>query len=327
MKGGVRPRHAAEELFRYGKNAARTLIDATIALSNRHGERVTLSPIGAAIASLCVRDRLGRVADVSVAEGGSAGKTVGRYANRIANGRFALDGRVYHLATNEGHNTLHGGPEGFAKRNWHASPRRGPEGRTNAVEFTLVSADGDQGFPGNLHVSVVYAFDDEGALRIDYAATTDAPTVVNLTNHVYFNLSADGSPVAAQRLRIAASSYTPVDRASIPTGEIAPVAHTSRDFRTMRPIGAEAYDCNFVLDGWNGELRAVAEAVDDRSGRRVAVETTQPGLQLYTGKPDAFALETQHFPDSPNRANFPSTALRPGQTFRSTTVYRFSAPE
>ncbi|HTU82702.1 MAG TPA: aldose epimerase family protein [Candidatus Acidoferrales bacterium] len=303
----------------------RALINASTALTNRHGERVEVAPVGAGITAVCVRDRLGRIADVSVAEGGSAGKIVGRFANRIANGRFALDGRVYHLATNEGQNTLHGGPEGFAKRKWEMVPRSNSDRRTNAVECTLRSADGDQGFPGNLHCVVVYSFDDESALRIDYTATTDAPTVVNLTNHVYFNLAADGSPVAAQQLRIAASAYTPVDRASIPTGEIAGVAGTARDFRRMRPIGREPFDANFVLDGWNGELRRVAEAFDERSGRRLVVETTEPGLQLYTGKTDGFALEAQHFPDSPNHSNFPSTALRPGQTFRATTIYRFSA--
>jgi aldose 1-epimerase len=295
-----------------------------IVLSNVRGERVELSDAGAAIAGLFVRDRTGRVADVSVAEGGSAGKTVGRYANRIGGARFTLDGRVYHLAANEGSNTLHGGPEGFAKRQWRTGAQRTVDRRVVSAEFTLRSPAGDQGFPGNMDCSVVYAFDDDGALRIDYVATCDAATVVNLTNHVYFNLRADGSPVASQRLRIAASSYTPVDAAMIPTGEIAAVAGTSRDFRAMRTMGTEAFDCNFVIDGWNGELRVVAEAYDDVTGRRVHVETTQPGLQLYTGKPDGFALETQHFADSPNHPTFPSTALRPGQTFRATTVYRFS---
>lgn len=300
------------------------MLNATISLTNRHGERVELSPLGAGITALCVRDRLGRVADVSVAEGGSAGKVVGRYANRIAFGRFALDGRVYHLATNEGPNTLHGGPDGFAKRRWDNKARRDQSGRTSSVAFTLNSPNGDQGFPGSLSCSVVYTFDDDGALRIEYAATSDASTVINLTNHVYFNLAADGSPAAAQKLQIAASRYTPVDRAMIPTGAIEKVVGTTMDFRRMRAIGSEAYDCNLVLDGWDGTLRAVAEAYDDRSGRRLAVETTEPAIQLYTGKADAFALETQHFPDSPNHADFPSTALRPGQTFRSTTIYRFT---
>jgi len=296
---------------------------ATVTLVNAHGERVELSDEGAAIAGIFVRDRHGRVADVTVPEGGSAGKTVGRYANRIAGARFTLDGRVYHLLANEGRNTLHGGPDGFAKRTWQLARARSQERRTVSAEFALHSPSGDQGFPGALDCSVVYSFDDDSALRIEYAATTDAPTVINLTNHVYFNLRADGSPVAVQKLRIAASSYTPVDAAMIPTGAIAPVERTSRDFRNLRPIGGEAFDCNFVLDGWDGELRFAAEACDEQSGRRLVVETTQPGIQLYTGKSDGFALETQHFADSPNHPNFPSTALRPGQTFRAVTLYRF----
>lgn len=302
------------------------MIEQGIALGNERGERVELSPAGASIVGIFVRDRVGRIGNVAVAEGGSAGKTVGRYANRIANGRFTLDGRVYHLATNEGKNTLHGGPEGFSKRMWVVAGRRKTGRRITRVEFTLKSPNGDQGFPGALACSVVYSFDDEGALRIDYAASTDAPTVVNLTNHVYFNLAGDASAsIADQLLKIAAASYTPVDKAMIPTGAIAPVAGTSRDFLRMRPIGTEAYDCNFVLDGAPGTLRRVAEARDPGSGRSLAVDTTQPGLQLFTGKAGSFALETQHFADAPNHANFPSTALRPGQTFLSTTIYRFSA--
>ncbi|MBV8491071.1 MAG: galactose mutarotase [Candidatus Eremiobacteraeota bacterium] len=301
------------------------MLNATVSLTNRHGERVDLSPLGAGIVGLHVRDKLGRISDVSVAEGGSAGKTVGRYANRIAGGKFALDGRVFRLATNEGKNTLHGGPEGFAKRKWDISTKRSANGRTSSVEFVLNSVDGDQGFPGNLHCSVVYSLDDSSALRIDYTATTDASTVVNLTNHVYFNLSDGSLPAAMHRLRVAASNYTPVDRANLPTGAIQSVAGTTFDFRRMRRIGNEAYDVNLVLDNWDGTLREVAEAFDEGTGRRVVVETTEPALQVYTGKPDAFALETQHFPDSPNHSNFPSTALRPGQTFTSTTVYRFRA--
>ena len=293
-------------------------------LANVHGERVELSPLGAAIVGIFVRDARGRVSDVSVDQGGSAGKTIGRFANRIAKGRFTLDGRVYRLATNDGPNTLHGGPDGFAKRVWSAGPvRRTNDGHGTSTEFTLQSDDGDQGFPGSLSCSVVYTFDDDAALRIDYRATTDAPTVINLTNHVYFNFSA-APTIAQHRLRVAATSYTPVDSALIPTGGIAPVAGTSRDFRTMRPIGDEPYDCNFVVDGWDATLREVAELSDENSGRKLTVFTTEPGLQLYTGKRSGVALETQHFADSPNHPDFPSTALRPGQTFTSTTIYRFS---
>jgi aldose 1-epimerase len=303
------------------------MIDDTVVLFNARGERVELSPYGAAIRAICVRDRQGRVGNVAVNEGGSAGRVVGRYANRIANGRFALDGRVFQLATNEGPNTLHGGPDGFAKRVWKPGPiRTSVDGSTMSVEFSLYSAAGDQGFPGNLSCNVVYSFDDDAALRIAYGATTDQPTVVNLTNHVYFNLSGDASSsIGSQQLWIASDEYTPVDRAMIPTGAIDAVAGTDRDFRKMRPIGTIAFDCNFVLDAFSGDLRVVAEAFDDYAGRRLRVETTEPGLQLYTGKGNAFSLETQHFPDAPNHPNFPSTALRPGQRFASTTVYRFSA--
>jgi aldose 1-epimerase len=301
------------------------VIKDTVVLFNARGERVELSPDGAAITAIYVRDRHGRVSNVVVDEGGSAGKVVGRYANRIANGRFALDGRVFQLATNEGGNTLHGGPDGFAKRTWKTgATRTSIDGKTMSVEFSLNSPAGDQGFPGALGCNVVYSFDDEGALRIAYGATTDEPTVVNLTNHVYFNLSGSlSSSIASQQLWIASDEYTPVDRAMIPTGSFAPIAGTARDFRKMRPIGTVPYDCNFVLDAFTGDLRVVAEAYDDQSGRRLRVETTEPGLQLYTGKGSAFALETQHFPDSPNHSSFPSTALRPGQHFKSTTVYRF----
>lgn len=304
------------------------MIKDTVVLFNARGERVELSPYGAGITAIHVRDRNGRVGDVTVDEGGSAGKVVGRYANRIAGGRFALDGRVYQLATNEGPNTLHGGPDGFTKRTWKTGPiRTSIDGSTMSVEFSLNSPAGDQGFPGALGCNVVYSFDDGAALKIAYGATTDAPTVVNLTNHVYFNLRGLSSSVASQQLWIASDEYTPVDRAMIPTGAIAPIAGTARDFRKMRPIGTVPFDCNFVLDAFSGDLRVVAEAYDDESGRRLRVETTEPGLQLYTGKGDAFALETQHYPDSPNHPNFPSTALRPGQHFKSTTVYRFTTSD
>lgn len=301
------------------------MIEDVVVLFNAGGERVELSPNGAGITAISVRDRHGRVGDVAVDEGGSAGKTVGRFANRIANGRFALDGRVYQLATNEGPNTLHGGPDGFAKRIWKTGPTRTSiDGKTMSVEFSLNSAAGDQGFPGNLTCNVVYSFDDAASLRITYGATCDEPTVINLTNHVYFNLSGGASSsIASQQLWIGSDEYTPVDRAMIPTGAVEPIAGTERDFRKMRPIGSVPFDCNFVLDAFTGDLRVVAEAFDDSSGRRLRVETTEPGLQLYTGKVNAFALETQHFPDSPNHSNFPSTALRPGQRFGSTTVYRF----
>jgi aldose 1-epimerase len=187
----------------------------------------------------------------------------------------------------------------------------------------LHSPDGDQGFPGALDCRVRYSWSDDAAIRIDYTATTDKPTVVNFTNHVYFNLSGDPSrSIAAYELQLNASAYTPLDAASIPTGAILPV-DASRDFRSPRAVGATAFDCNFAIDGWNGSLRHAATLWDSESGRRIVVETTQPGIQLFTGKPGAIALETQHFADAPHHPNFPSTVLRPGAAFTATTIYRF----
>lgn len=301
-------------------------MDGAIVLRNARGEHVELTPLGAAIVGVHVRDRAGTIADVSVSLGGSAGRTIGRYANRIARGTFELDGIAYRLSTNENGTTLHGGPDGFAKRNWvpAATPREGENG--SSVAFALHSPDGDQGFPGALDVRIRYTFDDEGTLRLDYTATTSAATVVNLTNHVYFNLSAGADPSVAQhRLEVAATNETPLDAALIPTGAIAPVAGTDLDFRRPRALGEQPIDRNFVLDGWDGTLRRVACLSHAGSGRILVVETDQPGLQLFTGKPQGVALETQHFADSPNHPNFPTTTLRPGETFRSTTIYRFCA--
>lgn len=289
-----------------------------LTLTNRTGHAVKLDPLGAAMSAILVPDRSGALASVCVDAGGSAGKIVGRYANRIAGGTFVLDGTRVELARNEGRNTLHGGPDGFSKRSWEVA-----EQSAAGVTFALRSPDGDQGFPGAVECRVRYTWSDDDALRIDYAATTTKPTVINLTNHVYFNLCGDpGSSIAEHRLRLAASSYTPVDDESIPTGAIAPV-DPERDFRTERAIGTTKFDCNFVLDGWNGSLRPVAMLSDPVSGRTLAVETTQPGVQLFTGKPGAVALETQHFADAPNHPNFPSTVLRPGAPFAACTVYRF----
>jgi aldose 1-epimerase len=288
-------------------------------LTNRSGNRVSLNPLGAAMNGIFVPDRNGRSASVCVDAGGSAGKTIGRYANRIAGGSLVLDGAIFELATNEGRNTLHGGPDGFSKRTWEIAGQS-----DSTATFVLRSPDGDQGFPGALECRVCYSWSDDDALRIDYTAVSDKPTVVNLTNHVYFNLSGDSSrPISQYQLHLAASAYTPVDAESIPTGEIAPVDPV-RDFRTARVVGATAFDCNFAIDGWDGSLRYAATLSDPDSGRSLIVETTQPGVQLFTGKPGAIALETQHFADAPHHANFPSTVLRPGDTFTSSTIYRFS---
>lgn len=289
-----------------------------VTLTNSSGSRVSFASRGAAITGIVVPDRAGHSACVTVDAGGSAGKTIGRYANRIARGEFTLDGATYVLLTNEGRNTLHGGPDGFSKRDWPIA-----EQSAASVTFVLNSPDKDQGFPGAMECRIRYTWSDDGTLRLDYAATSDKPTVVNLTNHVYFNLTGTaGVPITQHQLQIAASAYTPLDSELIPTGEITPV-ESSRDFRTARTIGDEKYDCNFALDGWDGSLRYAGRVSDRESGRTLVVETTQPGLQLYTGKPGAFALETQHFADAPHHPNFPSTVLRPGERFTATTTYRF----
>ncbi|CAL9295157.1 Aldose 1-epimerase [Streptomyces sp. SudanB135_2055] len=255
------------------------------------------------------------------------GALVGRYANRIAGGRFPLDGRTYALARNNGPNSLHGGERGFDKRVWDVEPV------ADGVRLSRVSPHGEEGFPGRVEFSATYTLDASGALRIVYEAVTDAPTVLNPTNHSYFNLGGPGSGHAGgHELRIAASRFTPVDGDLIPAGAPADVADTRFDFRRARKVGS-GYDHNFVLDkGVTDTAVEVAELYDPASGRVLTVATTEPGLQLYTadhlGEPfapgDGVALETQHFPDSPNRPDFPSTVLRPGEAFRSETVYGFS---
>jgi aldose 1-epimerase len=245
------------------------------------------------------------------------GVVVGRYANRIAGGRFELDGRSIQLSVNEPPNHLHGGFEGFARKDWTVASVD-----ESSVELRYVSADGEEGYPGTLAVTVVYTLSKDG-LRIDYRAETDAATVVNLTNHTYWNLVGEGT-IGQHELRLNASRFTPVDDAGIPTGAIEPVEGTPFDFRRARPIGlGNRWDANFVLDDEGAATLTAA-------GRRLDVETTQPALQLFDGwkLPEPFtgvALETQHFPDSPNHRGFPSTVLRPGDVFESTTLYRLDA--
>jgi aldose 1-epimerase len=301
----------------------------------RAGVRVRVLSYGGIVQSAEVPDRDGNTADVVL---GFAdldgylrhpepylGALVGRYANRIAGGRFPLDGRTYAVVPNEGPNTLHGGERGFDKRVWDV------EAVTGGVRLSRVSPHGEEGFPGRLEMSATYTLDGTGALRIGYEAVTDAPTVLNPTNHSYFNLSGSGH-AGGHELRLAASRITPVDAGLIPTGGLDDVTDTRFDFRRARKIGS-GYDHNFVLDkGVTDAAEEVAELYDPASGRVLTVATTEPGLQLYTadhlGEPfapgDGVALETQHFPDSPNRPGFPSTVLRPGEVFRSETVYRFS---
>ncbi|MEU9830550.1 aldose epimerase family protein [Streptosporangium sp. NPDC048047] len=256
------------------------------------------------------------------------GAVVGRYGNRIAGGRFTLDGVTHRLPVNNGPNSLHGGPAGFSQRVWRAT-----EVSPEAVTLTYVSPDGEEGYPGTLTVSVTYTLTGD-AIRLDYRATTDAPTVLNLTNHSYFNL-AGGGDVLDHVVRIDAARYLPVDDTQIPTGELAPVAGTPFDLTAPRRIGDRVddpalgggYDHCYVLDGG-------IEVTDPASGLTMEVTTTEPGVQFYTGnlldgvataygRHAGLCLETQHFPDSPNQEHFPSTVLRPGEEFASTTVYRF----
>ena len=329
-------------------------------LKNALGTEARVLTLGATLRSLTVADARGVPGDVVLGfdapleylHGSDClGATIGRYANRIANGRFSIGRDDYQLAINHPPNAEHGGVEGFHRRLWNIAGSDSADGPS--VTLSLVSEDGDQGYPGELTVTVRYTLGNDDALRIDYRATTSAPTVLNLTNHTYWNLGgASRGDALAARLSIAADYYTPVDATLIPTGEYRPVAGTAFDFRTPQVVGerirdgsdpqlkhGRGYDHNFVLRGRAGTLRPVARLSDIRSGRILEVETTEPGLQLYTGnwlsggvpgkqgclyrQGDGVALETQHFPDSPNHPQFPSTVLEPGRVFRSRTVFRF----
>ncbi len=328
---------------------------ASIVLANRHGLRATLLSWGALLQKLEVPDRDGRVGDVVLGFDTLApylvrhpnfGVTVGRVGNRIAGARFALDGIEYALAANNGPNSLHGGNVGFSKRNWtwHV------EG-DHAVRFEYVSPDGEEGYPGTLLVAATYALDDDKGLVLDWMATTDRATVVNLTNHSYFNLAGRGD-VRDHRVTLNADAFLPVDAVSIPLGELRPVAGTPMDLRSPTRIGDRldapdaqmrvvegGFDHTFVLQA-GPELRHAARVVDPGSGRVMDVHASQPGVQFYTankldgtfvgkdgaayGKYAGLCLETQHFPDSPNQPAFPSIVLRPGEEYRHRAVYRFS---
>ena len=332
-------------------------------LTNSRGMTVAITTYGATVQSIKVPDRAGKFADVVLGfdtpkeyEDGTAhiGGTIGRYANRIAHGTFTLAGKTYTLPKNNGENTLHGGVLGFDKRIWAAKEVASKEGV--AVEFTYASADGEEGFPGTMTLTVTFTLlKAKNELRIDYSASTDKQTVVNLTNHSYFNLAGQGNgDILSQTVQLNATKFTPVDSGLIPTGELRDVKGTPFDFRRPTAIGerinesdeqlklGRGYDHNWVLDrktGFSGiELAAVAR--DRKSGRVLEVLTTEPGIQLYTGnfldgtahgkggkvyeQRYAFCLETQHFPDSPNHAGFPSTTLFPSKPFHSTTILRFS---
>jgi len=318
---------------------------------------IKIATWGAHIISVKAPDKSGNIADVVLgynsmdAAGASyladkntyMGSVVGRYGNRIAKGKFSLDGHNYTLPTNDHGNTLHGGTVGFDRHNWTAKQIPG------GVELTLVSPDGDQGFPGTLTAHVRYTLTSD-KLRIAYSATTDKPTVINLTNHTYFNLAGSGD-ILNDVLMLRADKYTPTDKTLIPTGETPSVAGTPFDFRTPTPIGARindnneqlkiagGYDHNFILTGPSDLTHAAAKVTDPASGRTLTVYTTEPGVQFYTGnfldgslkgrdsapytKHSGLCLETQHYPDSPNHPAFPSTTLNPGETYHTTTIFQF----
>jgi aldose 1-epimerase len=329
-------------------------------LTNANGMQAGIITYGGTVVSLTAPDRNGKYADVVLGMDDVAGymkataffgAIIGRYGNRIGHAQFSLDGRVYKLPANDGPNTLHGGPAGFDKRVWSAVPGTSADGQT--LELTYISQDGEAGFPGTLTSKVVYTLTAKNELKIDYTATTDKPTVVNLTNHSYFNLAGAGEgDILTHEVMIDAASFTPVDSTLIPTGELRPVAGTPFDFTKPTAVGArieandeqikfgKGYDHNWVLNKGAGGLTKAAEVHETRSGRVMEVWTTEPGLQFYTGnfldgtlqgkgktyvRRGALCMETQHYPDSPNKASFPSTELKPGATYRTTTVYAFSA--
>lgn len=317
---------------------------------------VQVTSYGARLVSIRTPDRAGNVADIALGYDTlqdyfndtktCLGAVIGRFANRIAMGRFSIDGEAFQIPVNDGPNALHGGPFGFDRYVWQAHQE--PDG----VQFLHISPDRDMGFPGTLTTSVRYSLIGN-ALRIEYTASADRTTVLNLTNHVYFNLRGDDrGNILGERVELNAHLYTPTDAQQVPTGKLAPVAGTPFDFRKPAMIGARindpdeqlrfgsGYDQNFVINGAEGTLRLAATVTDSESGRKLTVETTEPGLQFYTGnhldgmftgrhgvkyeRNAGFCLETQHFPDSPNHVDFPSTVLISGKTFRSTTTFTFS---
>lgn len=326
-------------------------------LTNAHGASVQITNFGGTVTAINVPDRRGKLGDVVLgyssaknymanAGGTYFGALIGRYANRIAKGHLVVDGKTHPLAINNAPNTLHGGKTGFNLKVWSATPIK------NGLALRYTSSDGEENFPGNLTVKVVYTWTDDDALKIDYTATTDKDTVVNLTNHSYFNLNGAGSgTILDQRMMLNASSFLPVDKTSIPLGRTRPVAGTPFDFRRPTAIGARinqpnqqllfghGYDHNFVVSSHGQGLALAARVYAPKTGRVLTAYTTEPGMQLYTGnfldgklrgnggvyvRRGAFCLEAQHYPDAPNHPRYPTTALKPGQTYRQTTVYQFS---
>ncbi|MCK8664568.1 galactose mutarotase [Pseudomonas azerbaijanoccidens] len=348
----------------FGKTNDGTPVEQYI-LRNSQGLQATVITYGGVLQSLKVPGKDGKAEDIVLGfddvqgyQSGTAyfGATIGRYGNRLANGAFELDGRNYQVPKNDGPNSLHGGPLGFDKRVWKAQPTKSKD--SVGVTLTYLSVDGEMGFPGNLKTEVTYSLTENNELRIDYKATTDKPTVLNLTNHSYFNLAGAGNgDVLKQVATLYASQYTPVNATLIPTGELAPVANTPMDFTQPTAIGKNikadhpqlkfaepkhgGFDFNWVLDAKGDVSKLAADVSDPQSGRRLQLYTSEPGVQFYTGNfldgtvkgkagkiyPHwgAFTLETQHYPDSPNQPNFPSTRLDPGKTYTQSVVLKFSA--
>jgi aldose 1-epimerase len=354
---------AAAEAHRetFGKLTDGTAIES-VTLKNATGISARLMTLGASIQSLSVPDNRGNSADIVLGYATAQefldkpqffGATVGRFANRIAKGRFSLDGHAYALATNDHGNSLHGGSRGFDKVVWRIDSVK--SGATASATFSYSSPAGEEGYPGNLHVLAIYTLNDHNELGVQYQATTDAPTIANISNHSYFNLAGEssGRSVMDQRLEINAEKFTPVDQQLIPTGELRPVAGTPFDFRQATAIGARirdgsdaqirygrGYDHNFVLSGSSGQLRTAVRFTDPQSGRVMEILTKAPAVQFYSGnffdgtivgkggkvyrQGDAIVLEPQLFPDAPNHPDFPSARLDPGSTYDNTIVYRFS---
>jgi aldose 1-epimerase len=357
---GARKSKASVNKQPFGQTADGTAVDL-YTLTNANGLEARIMTYGGIVISLKVPDKNGKFDDVILGydnldgylknNGPYMGALIGRYANRIAKGKFSLNGTEYHLAVNNGENHLHGGIKGFDKVVWTAKPLRVPTGA--ALKFTYLSKDGEEGYPGNLTATVIYTLTDANELKIDYSATTDKRTVVNLTSHGYFNLAGQGNgDILKTQMFLNANRFTPTDAGSIPTGELRPVRGTPFDFTKPVDLGARinqddqqlkfgsGYDHNFVLNKEGKRLTLAARAYEATSGRVMQVYTTEPGIQLYTGnfldgtitgkdgkvyqRNYGFCLEAQHFPDSPNKPKFPSVVLIPGQRYTQTTIYKFS---
>jgi aldose 1-epimerase len=360
---GAEPMKAGVQKLPFGELPDGRKVDLYV-LTNDKGMKAKVITYGAILTELDVPDKSGQSADVVLGfddlKGWLGNKpffgaTVGRVANRIAKGKFTLDGKEYTLAKNNGPNALHGGEKGFDKQLWKGAPAE-VKGAAAAVAFTYVSKDGEEGYPGEVTATVTYSLTNDNELRIDYSATADKPTPVNLTNHSYFNLTGatkdapDPGDILGEELMIAADKYTPTDDTLIPTGKIDPVKGTPLDFTAPHKIGERidqlkdepgGYDHNFVLRGGGKEPALAARATDPKSGRVLEMSTTEPGVQFYSGnfldgsvvgkggvaykKHAGFCLEAQHFPDSVNHPDFPSVILKPGNTYSQTTIYKFSA--